>query len=116
MRQRVEIVLWQGVKFRRYPDSKRRTDRIYFTPGKCDRINGIKRLHQEIWSFYHGPVKEGFHIHHRDGHSLNNEPSNLESIPAGEHVASHWTDAGRLRASLHAARIRPLSKAWHRSE
>lgn len=118
---RVEIVEFQGVKFRRYPDSDRWADRVYFTPGIADKQRGVHRLHEEIWMAANGPIPDGHHIHHVDHDPLNNDPSNLACITSDEHKHHHANDpqvaARRLEDEWqeHLEQIRPLAAAWHSS-
>lgn len=37
-----------------------------------------KRLHRYVWEFYHGPIPEGFHVHHVNGNKYDNDIGNLE--------------------------------------
>lgn len=115
---KVEVIVFQGVKFRRYPDSKNRTERVYFTPGHADRAKGVGRLHEEIWKAAHGPIPAGYHIHHADHDPLNNDLSNLVCIPAGDHHRHHAAESewlGSDRCLEHLAEIRPKAAEWHRS-
>ncbi len=116
---RVESVVHKGIVFRRYPDSPRRTDRVYFTPSGTQRARGVKRLHQEIWEDNYGPIPPGHHIHHRDNNPLNNDLANLECVPHSKHRSDHRKqEMGALDPAVIAARldrIRPLSKAWHQT-
>ena len=119
MSKRVELIVFRGVTFRRYPDSKNWADSVYYTPGGTDRARGVRRLHEEIWMAHHGrQIPEGHHIHHQDHNPLNNDPSNLACLTEAEH-AEHHADERRgvcspsARANLD--RIRPLASAWHGS-
>lgn len=116
-----ESVVFRGITFRRYPDSKRRTDRLYFAPNGTYRAKGMGRLHEEIWKAAHGPIPEGHHIHHVDHDPLNNDLSNLACITAAEHVEHHakskkadprYTSPEWLE---HLARNRVKAAEWHRS-
>lgn len=111
-----ETVVFNGVKFRRYPDAKGRSDRVYFTPGIADKQRGIRRLHEEIWMAVHGHIPPGAHIHHKDENPLNNVLENLECLPGPDHTRLHGLGvcSDRKRENLDA--IRPLTKAWHGSE
>ena len=110
----VEVIEHNGVKFRRYPDSKNRSDRVYFTPGPADRLKGVRRLHEELWMEAHGPIPSGCHVHHKDGDPLNNQLENLECMTAAAHMAAHGgVCSDRKRENL--AQIRPLAAAWHSS-
>lgn len=46
-------------------------------------------LHRAIYMAAFGEIPEGYHIHHKDGNGFNNDLSNLEAIPASEHVKKH---------------------------
>ena len=111
---RVESRIFNGITFRRYPDSKRIADRNYFKPNARHIKNGVESLHREVWKAHHGPVPDGYHIHHRDENTGNNDISNLECILAFDHLSAH----GKNHAPdlEHLARIRPLTVEWHRSE
>lgn len=117
----VTLVVFNGIRFRRYPNAKQASDRLYFTPGIADRQRGVKRLHEEIWMSIHGPIPEGHHVHHADHDALNNDPTNLVCITATEHHAHHAEDEEAKERKRtdgwleHLATIRPLAAAWHSS-
>jgi hypothetical protein len=56
--------------------------------------NGL--LHRIVWMENHGPIPEGFDVHHIDGDRENNVIENLELLPRGEHMAHHRYE-GRAR-------------------
>jgi len=116
---RVETVEWNGVVFRRYPDSQRANHRRYFSPGGGDRARGVGALHQEVWKHHFGPIPKGYHVHHRNEDLTDNRPENLELVSAERHLRDHQrelTAFGRSPAGrAHLDRIRPLAAAWHRS-
>lgn len=114
-----ELVVYRGVKFRRYPHAKGEAERRYFVPGIADRQRGVKRLHEEVYIAHHGPIPDGHEVHHADHDPLNNDPGNLVAITVEQHRAEHAADA-RERGSApawlaHLDDIRPLSAAWHSS-
>lgn len=109
----VDIVTYRGVVYRRYPDSPRRTDRVYFTPNGSERKRGRGRLHEEVYRDAYGPIPEGCVVHHRDEQSLNNDPANLVAVSRSGHL-KHHTGLGAPREALDRARA--LSHAWHRTE
>lgn len=113
----VDRVWFNGVVFRRYPEARRRANRIYFTPSGNDRKRGVGHLHQEIWRAVHGPIPDGHHIHHRDLDALNNDPGNLVALSASEHSALHAADAtGRRKWVIeHRYRAQAAARDWHRS-
>lgn len=47
------------------------------------------RLHVAVWTFFNGKPLKKHHIHHKDENKHNNNPDNLEMIPAGEHIRLH---------------------------
>jgi rubrerythrin len=111
----VETIEFAGVTFRRYPNAKGRTERVYFTPGIADRAKGIGRLHEEIWKAEHGPIPDGWHIHHKDEDPLNNELANLEALPAGEHHRHHHARPATPAKKAHLDNVRHLAAEWHSS-
>lgn len=115
----VEEVEFNGVIYRRYPESKQWADRMYFTPGYMDRKRGFKRLHQEIWQATHGLIPVGHEIHHVDGDPLNNDPSNLDCVPSAQHVDIHRERISdermeQLRDAMDHAR--KYASVWHGSD
>jgi hypothetical protein len=117
-RVRSETVIFQGITFRRYPDSPRPSDRVYFRPNGGLIKQGVENLHREIWKAHHGPIPPGWQVHHKDGRPLNNDPANLDCLPAGlhhQHHAQHLSEAARARARALIVQIQPLAAAWHRS-
>ena len=50
--------------------------------------------HRVVYEKHHGPIPEGFHVHHRDENPRNNDPGNLELLSPGDHKKIH---SGRYR-------------------
>ena len=110
----VEIVEWNGTRYRRYPDSIHASNKTYFQRSKS---NGTSWLHRDVWAHEHGPIPKGWHIHHIDGDTANNDISNLECVCPKEHAKRHkWSDERKQRQEIHLANIRELTKAWHASD
>lgn len=110
-----EMILYNGVKYARYPDSKYISYRRYFyafSKGK----DGTTRttLHRQIWKDVYGEIPKGYDIHHKGGDFLNNDISNLECIPKKEHSKKHYCEPDE-NILAHLNRIRPLTKEWHAS-
>lgn len=107
----IESVEFNGVVYRRYPDSPRRELRVYYrssTPAKT--------LHRVVYEHHFGPIPPGHHVHHRDENPLNNDPGNLECLPGKQHRSHHASKPEhRERARKWADEIRPLAAAWHGS-
>lgn len=112
---RSETVVYNGIRFRRYPDSPRWADRTYFRPSGNEGKRGLGALHQEIWKAAHGPIPSGHHIHHQDGDSLNNAVENLVAIPEFDHLSLHGRRPATDAQREHLARIREFATYWHRS-
>lgn len=86
---KVETVVYKGMIFRRYPESKRRSDRVYFK-----RTIGYKAvfLHRLVYEDNFGPIPNGMHVHHKDGNTGNNSPDNLELLTPKQHAREHITE------------------------
>jgi hypothetical protein len=51
--------------------------------------------HRVIYEQHHGPIPDGWHVHHIDEDKTNNDPANLEALPWPEHKRrheGHWQD------------------------
>lgn len=107
-RQRKEVVVFNGLPYTRYPDSKSPSGRKYF----YNQSNG-RALHQAVWESVHGPIPEGHHIHHRDEDTSNNALDNLELLTPAEHSRRHGNKSPSQVA--HFRRVRKLAAAWHAS-
>lgn len=46
-------------------------------------------LHRVLWEDKHGPIPDGFVVHHIDGNRWNNEPENLELLSSAQHSRHH---------------------------
>lgn len=114
-----ETIVYRGIKWRRYPESKRRNDRLYYKPAPNFFQNGWEQyLHRQIWRDTNGPIPEGMHIHHSDGNQLNNELSNLECLTSKQHSRHHAdtaTEEQREASRRLMERLRPLAAKWHGS-
>ena len=104
-----ESIVFNGITFRRYPNSNSASDRNYYRADGRLHNHGIIYLHREIWKFHNGEIPEGYHVHHKDENPLNNDISNLELLVGHEHISQH------VRKN-HMEVIRPKAAEWHRSE
>ena len=112
-----EKIIFDGYTYRRYPRSKRRSDKVYFQ--RIDSDGKPKRLHIAIYEHYKGPVPEGYHIHHKDGNPLNNDISNLEAVVGSAHLSAHsvvFHQSNKEQVKRHLEGIRVKASEWHRSE
>lgn len=112
-----ETVVYDGFTWNRYPDARRRSDRVYYKRTvKKDGKYYPQTLHRYIYEKAHGEIPKGFHVHHKDGNPNNNALENLECLSAAEHVHKHPYTAERLEEQkIHLDRVRPLTKTWHKS-
>lgn len=105
-----EAVVFNGITFRRWPESSNWADRSYFTPGGSYRKRGVGRLHQEVWKAAHGPIPAGHDIHHLDENPLNNDLANLAALPGAEHHSRHG------HGGVVSPQARAAAAEWHGSE
>ena len=118
-----DTVVFNGVRFNRYPNSKNKSDSRYYRPGAAHIRRGVGYLHQEIWKSAHGEIPAGHHIHHIDRNTLNNDIGNLEAVEKRKHVSDHniehkntVTESGKTIGEIHMESIKPLASEWHRSD
>lgn len=112
-----ESIEYDGYTWNRYPEARRRSDRVYYKRTFTEGGKVLaKYLHRYIYEQAYGAIPKGFHVHHKDGDPNNNALENLECLSAAEHVHKHPYTAERLEEQKnHLDRIRPLTKAWHKS-
>lgn len=107
-----EVVEYRGNRYRRYPESKNRSNRLYFYATEPRR--GF--LHRHVWEDENGPIPPGHDIHHDDKDTSNNSPGNLICLSKKEHRKEHPFVGESLEKQLvHLAAIRPKAVAWHSS-
>jgi hypothetical protein len=85
----------------------------YWISTDCPKI----RAHRWVWIKTHGVIPKGYHIHHINEDRSDNRIENLELIEKSRHIKHHWDKhpEWRKKAQLHAEKIRPLTKEWHKS-
>lgn len=76
-----EVVTWDGVRWRLHEDG-------YYRYSK----RGV--LHRFVYERAHGPIPDGWHVHHDDHNPLNNDPSNLVAKTPAQHWAEHHEERG----------------------
>ena len=82
---------------------------------------GRKRLHREVWKFNHGGIPKGYHVHHKDENTWNNEIGNLELIEGAEHLSKHMQermqeDGFKEELVERMDYARGYANKWHGSE
>lgn len=114
MEKKSETIVFNGIPYRRYPNSKKRSERLYYKRSAYKRLGGTTGyLHREVWEHYNGPIPEGYSIHHKNGYDDNSIKS-LELVTAKEHASHHsWGKHAGYKEFLDE--IRPLTKEWHGS-
>lgn len=66
---------------------------LQFTASPENGDNAGRLVHQVICEQKEGrKIKDGFHVHHIDGNKLNNDPENLQSMPASDHARLHMKE------------------------
>lgn len=108
----VDIVEFGGRKYRRYPNAKSESSRKYFVCGR-------RSLHRDVYSTHFGDIPDGWHVHHMDMNPLNNHPTNLEALPATEHLVEHGLSRTPEQLEHHCkvlAQHRHKAYGWHKTE
>lgn len=76
---------YKGVVWTKYPDASRRNLRVYYYH-HFGWKDSPRTLHREIYSDFKGNIPKGYHIHHIDGDTENNDPSNLQALTPNDHT------------------------------
>lgn len=94
--------------------------RYHLYAGERYYSRGTNRLHRVVWEYYHGPIPDGYEVHHIDGNPANNDPGNLECIKASQHTELHHDESSKRGRSdkmrRHLEAIRDKAKEWHGSD
>ncbi len=110
-----ETVVFNGRAYHRYPESKHEEARNYYS----SHISRIKflYLHREVWKSHNGrDIPKGYHVHHKDEDTGNNDPSNLELLSYSDHMRLHHSGKCTAAKAANLARVRPKGWAWHSTE
>ena len=117
-----DTVVFNGIRFNRYPNSKNQSDSRYYRPSAVHIRQGVGYLHQEVWKSVHGEIPAGYHIHHIDHNTLNNDIGNLEAVEKYKHMKSHMTERakiirpdGRTNGQAWIESARSAAVEWHKS-
>lgn len=66
--------------------------------GRYRSTTGIP-LAQAVWTHIHGPIPDGYDVHHLDGDKANDDPANLAIVDRHEHRNSHAAENGAKSTS-----------------
>lgn len=90
-KQPLPFIVWHGMKY------SRRSNGYY-----GNTLEQRTYLHRDVWVFHHGPIPDGYDIHHKDGDKANNRIENLEMHSQSEHGKKHGFAANQyVRRSDH---------------
>src|SRR5690606_21816580 len=100
-----------------YQDFNGKRYRLYKNERYYSR--GCRRMHEVVWESRNGKRPEGYHIHHKDGNTHNNDIENLSLVRASLHhrfesKKRHKEDP-EYSKKFHEAGIE-AAKEWHASE
>ena len=75
-----------------------------------------KRLHREVWQYHHGPIPEGFDVHHVHHDRSRNQIEDLELIPRSIHRQYHADERGVAElAKAPIVKAQAATAEWHGS-
>lgn len=87
-------LVWNGQIYRRHPNHKNRSMRLYYMATTAPR----NYLHRDMWEYHNGPIPDGWHVHHADGDALNNVISNFSLLSPSAHAALHAKEIRQVDA------------------
>jgi hypothetical protein len=70
----------------------------YHPTSEYDQIGG-RPAHRVVWEDAHGPIPQGYHIHHIDLDTHNNALDNLACLSPSEHAQLHAKQSAPRRAA-----------------
>ncbi|WP_390892616.1 HNH endonuclease [Prevotella pallens] len=100
--------VFNGKVYHRYAGER------YFT-------RGTRKMHRDVWEYYHGTIPKGYHVHHIDEDTSHNDISNLELLEEHEHLKMHEAEKQQdpQYRELQVQRMeyaRTFADKWHGSE
>lgn len=108
-----EQIIVDNIRFRRYYESVRREDRIYFK-GYYNKKRVT--LHRYLWEKINGSIPKGFVVHHINNNPLDNRIDNLQCVSRSEHQSNHLKEPERIEKSRLTIKIaREFANKWHGS-
>lgn len=108
-----ETVDYQGVTYKRKPDSDEWSKRVYY---QAPRGSGRGYLHRDIYSDLHGSIPKGMQVHHADHDPFNNDPTNLVLLTPKEHRQEHARKFDEERMEIFRRTTLAAAAEWHGSE
>ncbi len=113
---KTERVIFNGRTYTRYPESRHAGLRNYYRSHRSTSV--FMFLHVEVWKYHHPgqEIPKGYHIHHVDEDTSNNDPDNLQMLEGGEHLSLHHKGRMTPAKKKHLDSIRSLGWAWHKTK
>jgi len=87
----MDTIVYQGKKYNRNPESKRRQHRAYYWRHDKWKQPPVS-LHRQIWIDNYGPIPKNYIVHHKDRNTLNNSIDNLELLSSKDHAIHHMKE------------------------
>lgn len=93
-----ECQVFNGTRYYRLPD------RGYF----ARRVPGMRYMHRDVWEHHHGPIPDGYHVHHVNEDKGDNRVENLQLLRAFDHLSHHakhseWVGSEQNKRQLREA-------------
>lgn len=79
----------------------------YYRKTRADRA----KLHRDMWRHHHGPIPDGWDVHHRDHDKTHNVIENLQCLPKDEHTRLHHLEAQEVMQAP-APAVDILTAGW----
>lgn len=109
-----KTAFFDGYKFRR--DAKTG----YYLANKPTYQGKRERLHVYVWRYFNGPIKDGYHVHHKDENKDHNDIENLACVFGDTHqkyhILKYTVNHREEMAKRLAETARPKASEWHKSE
>lgn len=114
--EKQDIIIFNGIEYKLMGAGKYYLSQSRSNEGR----KKAKGLHVAIWEYYNKKtVPEGYHVHHKDENTFNNDISNLELIKKGKHLGEHskkWHEDNKEKSNKMMDEAREKASEWHGSE
>lgn len=105
----IEYIEYDGIRF--YKDKKG-----YWLSSRI-KSRKPKRLHIYVWEKFNGEVPHGYHIHHKDHNTNNNNIENLALMTEEKHLSYHANLQNKEETKKLLLRYaQPKAIEWHKSK